>query len=98
MTQFLEDDSSVGFSTPIGIGGGSFVLNKYIKVTWDFTANIEPDHFDIVIYTGVDPSDEDAYVYPPIQVAGSERILIKSTNAQGTNNFRAAVRAVYYKG
>ena len=99
MAQYLEDESGVGISVPVGVGGATFVLSKWINVTWDFPANAPPpDHFDIVVYTGTNPDNEDNYVFPVISVAGTERSWIKSTNAADTTNFRAAVRAVYYKG
>ena len=99
MAQYLEDDSGIGITIPIGIGGGSFILNKWILVTWDFPVNApNPDHFDIVVYTGTDADEEDNYVFPIISVRGAERSWIKSTTSASTTNFRAAVRAVYYKG
>lgn len=99
MAEYLVDDSGIGISTPIDVGGATFVLNKWINVTWNFPDNAPPpDHFDIVIYTGTNPDEEDAYVFPIISVGGTERSWIKSTNAPDADNFRAAVRAVYYKG
>tara|TARA_R110000868_G_scaffold42277_1_gene143365 strand:- start:612 stop:911 length:300 start_codon:yes stop_codon:yes gene_type:complete len=99
MAEYLEDDSGIGISTPIGKGGGTFVLNKWILLTWDFPVNApNPDHFDIVVYTGTDADEENNYVFPIISVSGAERSWIKSTNSPDTTNFRAAVRAVYYKG
>lgn len=99
MAQYLEDDSGIGITTPIGIGGGSFVLNKWLNVTWSFPINApNPDHFDIVIFTGTNADDEDNYAFPPFQVSGTERAWIKSINVEDTTNFKAAVRAVYFKG
>jgi hypothetical protein len=99
MAKYLVDNSGIGISTPIGVGGATFIKNKWIRVTWDFPSNAPPpDHFDIIIYTGTNPDLEDAYVFPITSVGGAERSWIKSTNAPETANFRAAVRAVYYKG
>ena len=99
MAQYLEDDAGVGITIPIDVGVPKFTTSKYIRVAWDFPVNApDPDHFDIVIYTGGNPSLEENYLYPMFSVAGDQRLWIKSTTYSGTATLEAAVRAVYYKG
>jgi hypothetical protein len=101
MTQYLEDDSGVGISVPTGVGTGTVLLSSTkIRVAWEFPENAPPpDHFDVIVYEGSDPNDEDTYLFPPISVEGDVRVWTKATSYSGNiSELRAAVRAVYYKG
>ena len=101
MAQYLEDDSGVGISVPRGVGTGTVLLSSTkIRVAWEFPANApDPDHFDVIVFEGSDPDDEDTYLFPPISVEGDVRVWIKATSYSGNiSTLNAAVRAVYYKG
>lgn len=99
MAQYLEDDSGIGISVPVGVGNPVFLTSSKIRVAWQFPDNApEPDHFDVIVYEGSDPDDETTYLFPAISVGGDVREWIKSTTYTSTINFNAAVRAVYFKG
>jgi hypothetical protein len=99
MSQYLIDDSGIGISVPVGTGNVTFTTSKYIRVAWDFPINApDPVYFQIVVFTGSDPTDENAYLYPAFSVGGDQRVWVKATTYNGTATLQAAVRAVYFKG
>ena len=65
MAQYLEDDSGVGISTPIGIGKTVLLTSTKIRVAWEFPINApSPDHFDVIVFEGSNADDEDTYLFP----------------------------------
>ena len=99
MAQYLVDDAGVGITIPIGVGVPKFTTSKYIRVAWDFPINApDPVYFEIVVFTGSDPTDENSYLYPTFSVGGDQRVWVKATTYSGTATLQAAVRAVYFKG
>lgn len=95
--KMIMDDGD-GLTGTGGTGGGPAVLKRqYIYVTWAWPSNIaNPPGFEVVIYTGMDPTAADTYLKPPARCPGTDRHF-QVTVAPGANltNINAAVRATY---
>ena len=89
----------IGTGDGIGnVGGGPTWLNRqYVYVTWTWPSNVpNPPYFEVVAYTGTDPSQTDTYVFQAQTVPGTDRhlqmVITPTTNVTG---IQAAVRSVY---
>jgi hypothetical protein len=78
-------------------GGGTLYTRKTITITWAFPANSpNPEAFEVVAFTGTDPTDTTAYLFAPVRVLGADREFKRSIFPKTSlTNVNAAVRAVY---
>ena len=88
----------IGMGDGITGGGGSpgVLAKQFIYVTWTWGANlVNPSWFEIVAYTGTDPTQTDTYVFDQ-KTPGTERHLqIAVTPSTNLVGIKAAVRAIY---
>lgn len=91
-----DRESGGGGTTGKG-SGGTLYGRKTITITWSFPANApDPDAFDVVAFTGTDPTDTTSYLFAPVRVLGKDREFKQSIFPKTTlSNVNAAVRAVY---
>ncbi|WP_257306310.1 hypothetical protein [Geothrix campi] len=89
-----------------GSGGGSDAIYKWVDINWTFT---EPSPaglvkgFEVVIYTGTDPTDTSKYLKSPERgLLATDRRLVTTysyrTYTAAPTNVNAAVRVVYPDG
>ena len=82
----------------ISDNGGSpvTVKNKWLRVKWDFPAEIPCTGFEIAIFLGTDPSNTDNYIVPVQEALPGDRKLVviinPNVNLTGVNS---VVRAIY---
>ena len=99
MYQVTMEDSVGGALPSAGTGGGPATINPgWLNINWAFPVNYEPLilGFDIVAYTGSDPTNAANYLFETVRVNANVRQLVKSiypTASLPTVN--ASVRAVY---
>ncbi len=93
------DDDSGGTSPPCGSGGGPASVNPgWLDVNWTFPPEFQNLllGFDVVAYTGTDPTDASKYFFQIVRVNPDVRRLVKSIKPTSTmSNVNASVRAVY---
>lgn len=79
-----------------GGGGPAWLAKQFIYVTWIWPSNAaNPSWFEIVTYTGTDPTQTDTYVFDQ-KVPGTERHLqMVVTPSVDLVGIKAAVRAIY---
>ena len=81
-----------------GNGGSPQVVTKqWLNVSWSWAANNPvPDHFEVVIYTGTDPTNTSAYLYPILSVPNTVNTVQQAfTTNTALATINASVRAVY---
>ena len=85
-----------------GVGGGSspgFFGLQYLYVTWLWPANVPnpTGGFDVIFYTGTDPTNTNNYVFSPADHCEPTDRQFQRPCAPGTSltGVNAAVRAVY---
>jgi len=99
MYQKTIDDGGGGTSPTGGSGGGPATINPgWLDINWTFPSNFESLilGFDVIAYTGSDPTDSSKYLFAAVRVNPNVRRLVKSilpTTTLPTVN--ASVRAVY---
>ena len=97
--QVAIDDLGGGTSATGGSGGGPATINPgWLDINWAFPASYEPSilGFDVIAYTGTDPTDASKLIFATVRVNPNVRRLVKSiipTTTLATVN--AAVRAIY---
>ncbi len=93
--RYSRDD----FGDGVDDNGGSprTVAKKWITVTWNFPASVTCSGFEVVIYTGTDPTNPDAHIMPVQKVPDpTDRELVVACAPNTTiANANAAVRAIY---
>ena len=89
------DASSGGGGVSSG-NGGTLYNRKWMKISWSFPANAPtPDAFEVVAFTGTDPTDSTAYLFAPVKVLAADRSYITSFFPKSSLTINAAVRALY---
>ena len=89
----------IGTGDGIGNSGGNpaWLARQYVFITWQWPTNTaNPSYFEVIAYTGTDPSQTDTYVFAPQRVPGTDRhlqmVLTPTANVTG---IQAAVRSIY---
>lgn len=99
MYQLTIDDGGGGTTPTGGSGGGPATINPgWLNINWTFSSMYEPliVGFDVVAYTGSDPTDSTKYLFAIQRVNPNVRQLVKSILPITTlTNVNASVRAVY---
>lgn len=85
---------------PGGGGGGTPGTGKleYLYLTWAWPANIANPNggFEVIFFTGTDPTVSDTYLCLPIQCPPTDRHCQQPLSLSvNLTNVNAAVRAVY---
>jgi hypothetical protein len=97
--QMIDRDGTGGTSPTGGSGGGPAIIDpRWTDINWVFPAAFEGQilGFDVVAYSGSDPTDASTYLFAPVRVNPNVRRLIKSfAPAAAIGTINAAVRAVY---
>lgn len=90
-------DNGNGGGTGTGGGGGTLFGRKTLTVNWSFPSNApNPSAFEVVVFTGTDPTDTTKYLINPVQTTGADRSYECSIFPKTTlSNVNAAVRAIY---
>ncbi len=93
------DDDSGGTSPNAGSSGGPAAINPgWLDINWVFPTSMEYLilHFEVIAYTGYDPTDGSTYLFQPVKVPANMRRLVKSILPKATlATVNASVRAVY---
>lgn len=94
----IEDNG--GRTTPTGgSGGGPAYINPgWLDINWTFPTALESLilGFEVIAYTGADPTDASKLLFAPVQASPSVRRLVKSILPSATlPTVNAAVRAIY---
>lgn len=90
--RFLDPpDGTTGGSSP------SSVAKNYIDINWLWPATTpNPAYFEVVAFTGTDPTASTNYLFAPMRVPGSDRRLVTTITPLSTySNVNAAVRPIY---
>ena len=74
--------------------GGTALLRAWVDVTWSHDPRNEPEHFEVSVFSGIDPLSNQ--IFAPVSVPGSCRRLIKRFWPQNDiSDIHASVRAIY---
>lgn len=99
LTKSMDDpgDAGSGGGTVAPGGGGTLYTRKTITISWSFPANApNPEAFEVIAFTGTDPTDTTAYLFAPVRVLGADREYQRAIFPKTTlPTINAAVRAVY---
>jgi len=99
-TQTLSDTDNTQNTSPTGgsTGGPALVNTKTVTVSWTFPANYNALilGFEVIAYTGSDPTDNSKWLFKSVGTDPTVRQLVKTiapSVAAATVN--ASVRAIY---
>lgn len=85
----------------VTVGGIPSAVTRYLDLTWPYT---EPtpggtcQGFEVVIYTGTNPNDTNAWLGAPQWVPATDRRLVRALSLIPPRSISAAVRAIYATG
>jgi hypothetical protein len=96
--RYVEDDGAFGLND--GGAGGTLqaLAQKWLTITWSLTPapGVTVAGYEIIVFTGTDPTDVNKYVIRPILVdGGCAGVIVATRIATDIATAQAAVRVIY---
>jgi len=96
--RYVEDDGAYGMNAAGSGGVLQALAQKWLKIEWALTPapGATVAGYEIIVYEGTDPTDENKYVIRPITIdAGHSGVIVATRIAADIATAQAAVRVIY---
>src|ERR1041384_8379344 len=96
-----EEQAAIVDDVEGGVHLPRVIKPKYFDIRWTHT-ELLPAHllvgFQVVLFTGTDPNNTDAYLVDPVRVGPSERRVVVTLRVLAALTVKSAVQALYSNG